>query len=180
MTKQIVAVLVSAVILFLWQFLSWSALGVHQSEFKYSSNQDKVLEALNEHLGQEGTYMIPSFPSGTGMEQEQALMEAHKGKPWAHISYHKSFNTAMGPSLVRGFLADVVAAFFLVWLLMKIEKRSLLTTLMSSLAVGLVGYLTIPYLNSIWFETKSLGYLIDALVQWGMIGLWLGWWLSKR
>jgi hypothetical protein len=180
MTKQIVAVLVSAVILFLWQFLSWSMLGVHQSEFKYTPNQDKILEALNEHLGEEGTYMLPGVPPGTSMEQEQALMQANEGKPWAHISYHKSFSTAMGMSLLRGFLADVVAAFLLVWVLMKIEKRNLTTVLLGSLAVGLVGYLTIPYLNSVWFETKSMGYLIDSVVQWGVVGLWLGWWLNRR
>ena len=180
MTKQIIAVLVSAVILFLWQFLSWSMLGVHQSEFKYTANQEKILEALGQYLDEEGTYMLPGVPPGTPMDQEQTLMQAHEGKPWAHISYHKSYSTAMGMSLLRGFLTDLVAAFLLVWVLMKIENRNLTTVLLGSLAVGLVGYLTIPYLNSIWFETKSMGYLIDSVVQWGVVGLWLGWWLNRR
>lgn len=180
MSKQIIAVLVSAVVLFLWQFLSWSMLGVHQSEFKYTANQDKILEALNEHLGEEGTYMLPGIPPGTPMDQEQAMMKVHEGKPWAHISYHKSLSMSMGMSLLRGFLADVVAAFLLVWVLMKIEKRNLSTVLLGSLAVGFIGYLTIPYLNSVWFETKSIGYLIDSVAQWGLVGLWLGWWLNRR
>lgn len=180
MTKQIIAVLVSAVILFLWQFLSWSMLGIHQSEFKYAPNQEKILEALGQYLDEEGTYMLPGVPPGTPMDQEQALMQAHEAKPWAHISYHKSFNTAMGMSLFRGFVTDVVAAFLLVWLLLKIEKRNLSTVLLASIAIGFIGFLTIPYLNSIWFETKSIGYLIDSVVQWGVVGLWLGWWLPKR
>jgi len=46
--------------------------------------------------------------------------------------------------------------------------------------VGLIGYLTIPYLNSIWFETNSIGHLIDAFVSWGLVGIWLGWWLPRR
>jgi hypothetical protein len=179
MTKQIIAVLVSAVILFLWQFLSWSMLGVHQSEFKYTANQDKILEALNENLAEEGTYMLPGVPPGSSMEQEQALMEAHAGKPWVSVTYHKSMSTAMGMKLIRAFLADVVAAFLLIWVLMKFENRNLGTVLLSSIAVGLVGYITIPYLNSIWFETNSMGYLIDAVVQWGVVGLWLGWWLPR-
>jgi hypothetical protein len=180
MTKQIIAVLVSAVIIFLWQFLSWSMLGVHQSEFQYTANQDKVLEALTELLGEEGTYMLPTVPPGSSMEEEQAMMKAYEGKPWAHVTYHKTFSSAMGMNLVRGFLADVFAAFFLVWVLMRLEKRNLTMILVASLAVGLVGYLTIPYLNSIWFETGSLGYLIDAVVQWGVVGLWLGWWLPRK
>jgi hypothetical protein len=47
-------------------------------------------------------------------------------------------------------------------------------------AVGIIGYLTIPYLNSVWFEGSSMGYLVDALVQWGLVGAWLGWWLPKK
>ena len=179
MTKQIIAVLVSAILLFLWQFLSWAMLGIHQSEFKYAPNQDKILEFLAENLGEEGTYMLPGVPPGTAMDQEQALIKPYEGKPWAHISYHKSLSMAMGMSLVRGFVADLAAAFLLIWLLMKIENRNLFTVLSGSLAVGLVGYLTIPYLNSIWFETDSLGYLIDAVAQWGLVGLWLGWWLPR-
>jgi hypothetical protein len=179
MTKQITAVLVAAILIFLWQFLSWSMLGVHQSEFKYTANQDKILEFLAETLDEEGSYMLPGVPPGTAMDQEQAMMKPYEGKPWAHISYHKSMSMAMGMNLVRGFAADLLAAYLLVWLLMKIETRSLSTILSCSLAVGLVGYLTIPYLNSIWFETSSLGYLIDAVVQWGVVGLWLGWWLPR-
>jgi hypothetical protein len=179
MTKQVIAVLVSAIILFLWQFLSWSVLGVHQSEFKYTPNEEKILEFLAETLGEEGTYMLPGVPPGTSMEQEQALMQAHEGKPWAHISYHQSMSMAMGMNLVRGFAADLFAAFLLVWLLLKFEDRKLSTILTASIAVGLTGFLTISYLNSIWFETSSLGYLIDTVVQWGVVGLWLGWWLPR-
>jgi F0F1-type ATP synthase assembly protein I len=179
MAKQIVAVLVSALILFLWQFLSWSILGVHQSEFKYTPNQDKILAALSEHLSEAGVYMIPGVPPGSSFEQEQALMESHAGQPWASVNYRKSYNPAMGMNLVRGFVADVLAAFFLVWLLMRLQQRNFRNILLGALSVGLIGYLTIPYLNSIWFETNSMGYLLDAAAQWGLVGLWLGWWLPR-
>jgi len=83
-------------------------------------------------------------------------------------------------SMFRGFAVDIISAFLLIWLLLKIEKRPLSTVLLSSLAVGLIGYFTIPYLNSVWFETKSLGYLIDSVAQWGLVGVWLGWWLNRK
>jgi hypothetical protein len=180
MTKQIIAVLVSAVLLFVWQFLSWSMLGVHQSEFKYTPNQEKIMQALSENLTEEGQYFLPGVPPGTSMEQEQSMMQANVGKPWAHISYHKALNMSMGMSMFRGFVVDIISAFLLIWLLLKIENRSLSTVLLSSLAVGLIGYFTIPYLNSVWFETKSLGYLIDSVAQWGLVGVWLGWWLNRK
>jgi len=179
MKTQLIATIVGALILFIWQFLSWSLLPVHQSEFQYTPNQDAIIEALSQHLDEGGTYMIPTVPPGTSMEREQELMKQYEGKPWASITYHKSFSMAMGMNLVRGFATDLVAAFLLVWLLMKFQTRNMTTTLLASISVGLIGYLTIPYLNSIWFETSSIGYLIDAVVQWGLVGVWLGWFLNR-
>lgn len=179
MKKQLIATLVAAVVLFVWQFLSWSALQVHQSEFNYTPNQDKIMEALNQNLTAEGTYMLPGVPPGSTREQEMALMETAIGKPWASVSYHKSMSMNMGMNMVRGFAVDLLAAFLLVWLLLKFQTLTMSSALQASLAVGVIGYLTIPYLNSIWFESNSIGYLVDALVPWGIVGVWLGWWLPR-
>ncbi len=180
MKKQLIATLVGAIILFLWQFLSWSMLPTHHSEYGYTANQDKIMETLNQNLTEAGTYMVPGVPPGTSYEQAEASMASNVGKPWASISYHKSYNVNMGMNMFRGFVADLVAAFLLVWLLMKFETLSMLTSVQASVAVGIMGYLTISYLHSIWFESNSIGYLIDAIVSWGLVGIWLGWWLPRK
>ena len=180
MKKQLIATLVGAVILFVWQFLSWSALGIHNSEYGYTANQDKIMEALNQNLTEAGTYFLPGVPPGTSNEQAQAAMESSMGKPWASISYHKSFSMNMGMNMFRGFAVDLLAAWLLVWLLLKFETLNMGAALQTSLAVGIISYLTIPYLNSIWFESNSVGHLIDAIVSWGLVGAWLGWWLPRR
>jgi hypothetical protein len=180
MKKQLVATIVGGLILFIWQFLSWSMLPVHQSEYGYTPNQDKIMEVLTQNLTEEGTYMIPGVPPGSTQEQAQAAMDAGAGKPWASISYHKSMNTAMGMNMFRGFVVDLLAMYLLIWLLMKFSNLSMVTSIQASIAVGIIGYLTIPYLNTIWFETSSMGYLVDALVQWGLVGVWLGWYLPRN
>lgn len=180
MRKQIIATVVGALILFIWQFLSWALVGVHQSEFRYTANQDQIMETLNQNLSEAGTYMIPGVPPGSSHEDETALMEAAAGKPWATISYHKSMNTNMGLNMIRAFVIDLVSAWFLIWILMKFANLSVMTSVQASLFVGFIAYLTIPYLNSIWFEGNSIGYVIDAIVQWGLVGLWSGWWLTRK
>lgn len=180
MKKQIIATLVGGAILFIWQFLSWAAIPIHKSEYGYAPNQDKILEALGQNLTEEGTYMLPMVPPGTSHEEAQASMEARAGKPWATVTYHKSMSTEMGMNMVRGFAIDLVSAWLLVWLLMKFQNLNMMSALQSSVAVGVIGYLTIPYLHSIWFETNSIEYLIDAIVQWGIVGAWLGWWLPRK
>lgn len=180
MKKQLIATLVGAIILFVWQFLSWALLPIHQSEYGYTPNQDKIMEVLNQNLTEEGTYFLPGAPPGSTQEEQQATMEANVGKPWASITYHKSLDMSMGMNMLRGFAIDLLSIWLLVWLLLRFETLNLTIAVQAAVSVGIIGYLTIPYLNSIWFETDSLGHLIDAVVQWLLVGLWLGWWLTKR
>lgn len=179
MKKQLIATLVGGLILFIWQFLSWSMLNVHASEFQYTANQDKIMENLTANL-EEGSYFLPGLPPEATQEEHQAAMENNVGKPWATISYHKSMQMNMGMNMFRGFVADLLAAFFLVWVLMKFAALDFKTALLASLAVGATGYLTTSYLNSVWFESNSIGHLIDTVVQWGLVGAWLGWWLPRN
>lgn len=170
MKKQLVATLVGGVILFLCQFLSWTILNIHADQFGYTANQDKILETLAQNL-EEGSYMMPGLPANSSAEAHQALMESSAGKPWATVTYHKAMNNNMGMNMVRGLSIDLVSVFLLVWLLSKFASIDFQTVVLTSLAVGATGYLTIPYLNSIWFDSNSIGYLIDTLVQWGLTGV---------
>lgn len=179
MKKQLIATLVGGVILFVWQFLSWTMLNIHGSEMKYTANQDKILENLTQNL-EEGSYFLPGVPPGSSSAEQQAYMENSAGKPWAIVSYHSAMNTNMGMNMFRAFAVDLVAVFLLAWLLLKFVKLDLKTAVLASLAVGGIGYLTIPYLNSIWFESNSIGYVIDVVAQWGLVGAWLGWWLPRE
>jgi len=81
--------------------------------------------------------------------------------------------------MFRGYLTDVVAVLLLIWLLMKIPNISMQTTIVSCIVVGLVGYLTTSYTNSIWFEKNTLPDLLDAVVAWTICGAWLGFWLRR-
>lgn len=179
MRNQLIAMLVAALILFFWQFLSWSVLGVHASDMQYTPKQDTLLRVLSDHL-EEGSYFLPTIPPGATAEEMQAAMTAAEGKPWATISYHASMQTNTALNLIRGFVVDLVAVFLLIWGLLKIEDLNFQSALFGSLAIGFIGFLTIPYLNTIWFETDSIGYLIDTIVQWGLVGVWLGWFLTRK
>lgn len=178
MNKQIIATLVGAIILFVWQFLSWSMLNVHGAEMMYTPNQDRILEFLGEQL-EDGHYFLPNVAPDATMEEAQAAMEAAEGKPWATISYHSALENNMAINLIRGMAVDLVSVFLLVWVLLQMAGLNFGRTVFTSIAVGLIGYLTITYLNSVWYDTPTIGYLIDALVGWGAVGVWLGWYLNR-
>ena len=178
MKKQIIGTVVAALILFIWQFISWGMVTFHKAEMQYTPQQDAIMESLNSFNLEEGTYFLPNIQPGQEAEQA-AYMEKYIGKPWARISYHKEMKDTMGMNMVRGLVVDLVTAFLIVWLLMQLKKNDFKTCVLASLAVGAIGYMTIPYLNTIWFEGDSMGYLIDAVLMWGIVGAWLGWWLNR-
>ena len=178
MNKQLIGTLVGGLILFIWQFLSWGPLQVHGAEMEYTDKQDQVMQALNDAGLEEGSYFMPNVPPDKMAEREEIMAE-HLGKPWATIQYHKSLDMSMGMNMIRGFLIDLVSVFLLIWVLMKFEKNDFRTTLLAALAVGVIGYLTIPYLETVWFKVNNMGHLIDAVVGWGLVGSFLGWYLNR-
>jgi len=178
MSKLLIGGLVGSILLFVWQFLSWSMLNVHGNEFQYSENQAEILTCLEGKLDN-GQYFMPRLPDSATGEEKQAYMQESAGKPWMLINYRKEFNANQGLNMFRGWLVNFVSVVLLCWILMKIPESTFLNTLLSSLAVGLIGYMTITYIDSVWFETSSIGGLIDALVGWGLVGAWLGWWLNR-
>ena len=179
MKKTIIGVLVGALILFIWQFISWGAVNLHSGMQQYTPKQTEILKYLGDNL-EEGFYYLPGSAPGTSQEEMQKQYEDRNGKPWAQIYYHKALDTAMTMNMVRGLIVDLLAVFLLVFLIQKMGNASFQTIVLSSLSVGLIGYLSVTYVNSIWFQTKTLIDLLDALVSWAAIGLWLGFWLRKK
>lgn len=179
MKKLIIGALVGALLLFFWQFLSWTVLNIHGSNMAHTPNQDAILEVLNENLST-GDYYVPRPPDEASSEEQEAFFESRMGKPWALISYRESFEVNMGMSMFRGYLANFFAVLLLCWLLLKIDLLTFKTALLGSLFVGLIGYSTISYISGIWFEFNTMPDLLDAVVQWGLCGLWLGYYLPSR
>ena len=179
MNKTLVASLVGAIFLWLWQFMSWSVLGIHESSMAYTDKQDSIMEALVASGIEDGDYFLPRVPNEASAQEREAYYNENLGKPWATISYRSSMENNMGMNMIRGFVVNAVAVFFLVWILMKIPDMTMGSTVTASIMVGLIGFLTINYIDAVWFETNSIPFLIDAIASWGLVGIWLGWYLNR-
>ncbi len=179
MKKLGIGSIVGALILFIWQFLSWSILDIHRPNQSYTPKQAEVLKYLDENLP-EGNYYMPTYPKGTSQEEAGKMMTDALGKPWAQVYMHKAMNMNMGANMGRGVFVNIIALLILIWMLMKMGKTSFLDIILCCVGVGLIGYLTITYTYSIWYLTHTLGDLLDAFVSWGLVGAWLGWWLNKN
>lgn len=180
MKNLLIAAAVGSVIIFMWQFLSWAPLGIHESQMAHTDKQDAVLQALADTGLEEGAYFLPRLPASASNDEMQAFNDEMTGKPWARVHYHKSFSSSMGLNMFRGWLISFVSVFLLSWVLSKMAGLSMQTAIITALSVGLIGWMTVTYQESIWFETNSLPQLLDVVVQWGLTGAWLGWFLPSR
>jgi hypothetical protein len=180
MKKLFIGALVGGMLVFTWQSLSWTLLNLHEAEYKQAPNQDALISSLSQL--EEGQYMVPRANENATtkeMEDFQKKMLDEK-KPWAVINYHKVYKTDMTMNMIRGLIVTLIAAFLVCWVLMK-QTSSFGTTFLSSLFIGVAGYLFIPYSGHIWFENPgATTHLIDAIVSWGLCGIWLGWWLNRK
>ncbi len=182
MKKMIIGAIVGAIILFVWQFLTWGALNLHQSQQRYTPKQDSILNYLNSQFSEDGGYFLPTSAPGTSQADMEKQMQESEGKPWAQIFYHKSMAgmNKMFMNMGRGLAVNIVIMLMLCWLLLKIPSPSFGTIFMGTLGTGLISFLHSPYTMHIWYETFDvMVHFTDALISWGVAGLWLGWWLRR-
>jgi len=183
MKKWIIGSIVGAILVFLWQFLSWTMLGIHNGESKYTSNQDAIMSHLSAHLKEDGMYMLPGLPPGTSREQHEEYYKQMEGKPFATITYRTSYKFDMARPIIRGFLIDLFLVFSLIYILTRGGTPSATRIFAGSIAIGFFTWLTGPYTAYNWFQLPFeaiTGHLVDSLVAWGLAGVWLGWWLNRK
>ncbi len=182
MKKMIIGALVGGIILFLWQFLTWGVLNLHEAQQKYTSKQDSILAYLGTQFSEDGAYFMPTVAPGTSKDEMEKQMKATEGKPWAQVIYHKSMfgMNKMYMNMGRSLLVNIFIVLMLCWLLTKIPAASFSTVFIGTLGTGLIVFLNAPYTMHIWYGSFDLmAHFVDALVGWGATGLWLGWWLRR-
>ncbi len=183
MKKWIIGSLVGAVIVFFWQFLSWTVLGVHDNAVKHHPAQDSILSVLSSTIQEDGSYMLPSPPPGSSSEEHQAMAKEMDGKPWATVVYHQAFDADMMRPMIRGFLIDLFLVFTLIYILTRGGIPAPIRVVAGSVAVGLFTFLWGPYNGHNWYDLPMdmiMGDLVDGIVAWGLCGIWLGWWLNRK
>lgn len=182
MKKILIASIVGALILFMWQALSWMVLPFHTKSMQLSDNDAEIIAVLQKNMKADGLYMVPGVPQNLSEEEKQKLVNNFNGKPWAMIDYHSSFNnTNMAPQMIRGYLIAFVAVWLVCWWLKGINGFS--NIVLRTASVGFLLWLFVWYNQHNWFQTSwavLTAELIDLMVAWLLCGLWLGWWLGKK
>jgi hypothetical protein len=180
MKKVLIGSIVGGIILFVWQFLSFALINFHKPAQNYTEKQDAIMSYLNSQNLKDGGYVLPALPEGATMEEHEKAMDAAVGKPWASVQYHSKMENDMVISMIRGLAVDIVIVLLFCWLARRLAGARSRTIFTAALVTGLIVFFNAPYTNFIWYKTFDIwAHFLDALVSWGFVGLWLGWWLTK-
>lgn len=174
MKNKILFTVSGGLLLFIWQFLSFAFPNFHKEAMRYTPLQDTLLAAIERSGLGPGRYIL-GMPD-PALERDREKMEAefkakYEGKPWAVLHYAHNNTMEMGMNMVRGVLVCMIAAWLLFLILAALRTDSLAARMGVSVAIGLIGFLFIPYSDYIWFKEPGIwAYLLDGIVPWALLG----------
>jgi len=181
MKKLIIGSLVGALLLFGWQAIAHMFMHHHDVAYKQVPNEAAVLTALSSSIQQEGQYMVPGMDMNATQEEMQKADEAMRGKPWALITYHPVYESDMAVSSIRSFVTALLCVMIFVGLI-GIHQRNFGQVFLKALGLGFLTWMLVWYNQNIWMQTPwdvIKGEGIDLLAGWALVGLWLGWYLTR-
>ena len=184
MKKILIGTVVGAIIVFVWQALSWMAFGIHKDAFKYSDKEQQVLSTLSQNLNEGGLYMMPGAPSNATMEQRQEVMKNMEGKAWASVNYIPSYHFSAGRAYFTMFLMTLICAWIVAWSLVRTKNNlpSFGWIWVASMGFPLFAYLFIDVSSMIFGNMPAhfmSGQIWDLFISWGLAGVWFAWYLGR-
>ncbi len=182
MNKILIGSLIGAILVFGWQSVSHLLMHYHDAGYKRVSNDSVVINTLSSNMQYEGRYYVPGIDMNASADEMQKMSEERAGQPWALITYHPELKEDMIMSSVRSFATAFLCVLILLGILGK-NPGGFGAVFFKCLGMGIFAFLFIWYNQNIWMQTPwsvLKGEMYDALIAWGICGIWLGWWLNKR
>jgi len=171
MKQKLLFSLIGAIVIFVWQFLSYAMPNFHKSSSRYTPAQDSILQMMAKQGLTEGMYFLGQPDPSLSQAEQKASIDKMEGKSWAVINYHETNSMSMAMNMIRGFLVCFVISFILFWLFLQQKDTSLINRLFLSLAVGMIGFFFVPYTNFIWYKAPDIfAHFADAIVPWVILG----------
>ena len=161
--KNIIAAVVAGLVMFFWGFVSWTVLSWHSTDVHNFTDEQAVMEVMNDNAPASGVYFLPSS------EADMA-----PGKPSAMANVMKNgYEGGMTKMMVQGVVASILMAYLAIMLLGKtnlngtVEKVGFIT--LAGLLIGLSS--SFMYWNWFGFPTGySVVNLIDTVITWALAG----------
>ena len=184
MRKTIVAGLLAAVVIFIWNSMAWMALPHHKMVGKEVADSKPVLEYLKAQNLETGVYF---FPGMTEMQNDQeGVMQIYREGHFVPFMVYTADpkDPMMVGTMIMGFIYLVIAGWLAAELLTlakaKLSGRG--QEVLFILGLALFASLTVHMTQVNWFYfpfSYVLMDIIDLIVGWALGGFVISWWLGR-
>ena len=177
MMKLIISTLVGGVILFLWGWLSWTVLPLHEASMHNINNEEAVITAMDVNMDHQGVYVFPAMPTGADQAALEEWSQKYQRGPIGMIIYNPDGAEPMMLSqMIIGLILTFISVFIASWFL----SRSTAVTSnyiarvsyfgMLGIFVSVVAHLT----NWNWMGYPldyTTAWIFDTIIGWLITGL---------
>lgn len=190
MGKIILGAVLTAMAVFGWEAVSWTALGWHQNGFRAFRDESKVAEVIKANVTSgHGIYLLPAMgeaPKIATAEEKKAFVaeqqKAMKNGPYVYaIVRPGKADVSMGTNLTLSFIRCLICSLLIAALL---SQTALFypARIAFVAAAGLFAGLTADLPMWIWFENPGRDAVVniaDHLIAWVIGGAVLGIFVGK-
>ena len=177
MKKTLLAGIFGGLVLFIWGFLSWALLGLHDGTMRSIPNEDEVAAVLKQNITEKSMYLFPGRPAGKSDAEMKMYEEKYKAGPVVLMAYDPAgSDMAMTSQMIVGLLIVIFCAWLVAWILSRstaiAESYFSLVTFVSVL--GLLGTAYHDLINWNWMGFPfdySIVNVADSIFAWLLAGL---------
>jgi MFS-type transporter involved in bile tolerance (Atg22 family) len=176
MKRKIITIAIGALILFIWNALSWMVLPFHSNTLNNIPETSIDSQLLQENLPKDGVYHYPGLPESQSTESMQAIEAKLKEGPRITLMVFKKGGTELfeaktfAVSLLLNFLTVLVLLTIVNRMEDKSKKSVLFTTILIGLTIGLVS--EFPQMNWYMFPLDyTIVNVTDHIISFFLVGL---------
>lgn len=180
MRKTLIGTVVGALVVFIWGFVSWAAVGIWDGQIRPHPTGDAAAARLVDGITEDGAYYLPSKSSREAVEamtpeqakaDMQAWSERHKQGPLVTLLVRKTGMDPMGAgTFIGGIAIDLLGACIMsIFMLLATPSAGWCQRFAIGLSMAVFAAVTSHGSNWNWFHLPddwSFPLAIDLLAGW--------------
>lgn len=178
MKRILLSALLGAATFFIWGFISWTILHLHDNTLKELPNGADFAEVARQNNLADGAYFYPTQPPPDADSATKALVEQrHEDGPIMTLLYRDAGTKMMDPMImVKGFILAFIIAFGISYLISRIVESlpSYFSRVLFIATFGILAALATHITGAVWMyhnPTYAIMMALDLAIGWFLAGL---------